>query len=529
MIKIFVKLYLVFILTTLVFFLFVAFTGDYLFISPLNKHRSTLYRGSFQLIIQEIQLHNADDWEDKVEELSSHFGYPLVLRKVNSFDSSVRKLITPGNIVMIEEDGAEAVLQQIGDTASVLLLSTEETYSQAMENISRGTLFLVEKILSTVERSNWPEKVVELSVFFDFPLSLLELSELHLTGTQLQVLNNGKIVSVTDQDNSQLIYKRIPESTAVIKAGPIAEITVLGGFLWLAFALCLLFGISFLLWVRPIWRDLRRLDLATNQFGAGKFEARVNLSPRSSLAVLAGTFNGMAERIEQLITARKELTDAVSHELRTPIARLRFSAEMLADAESKEEKERYLKEINYDAEEFDSLIDEFLTYARLDKQHPQLNFDEHNFCSWLQEILPVLRRNVQSCDIEIKTPSEMKDLHFQYDTLLLERAIANLVSNGCRYGGSKVILSMTSSDSAVQLFIDDNGQPIPASSQNDIFKPFVRLETSRNKTTGGYGLGLAIVQRIVSLHGGKVGIVPSKLGGTCFCITLPLIAKNSLY
>src|SRR5699024_650397 len=126
--------------------------------------------------------------------------------------------------------------------------------------------------------------------------------------------------------------------------------------------------------VRPLQTRLRRLDRAVKRLGSGDLTAYTPVSGNDPISQVAMTFNGMTAHIRRLIEAQREMTRAVSHELRTPVARLRFGLEMLADCESAEQRHDMLNGLDRDIEQLDHLIDEILTYARLEEGTPNIDF-----------------------------------------------------------------------------------------------------------------------------------------------------------
>jgi signal transduction histidine kinase len=130
------------------------------------------------------------------------------------------------------------------------------------------------------------------------------------------------------------------------------------------------------------------LEQGANAIGQGRLDARVTVSTRSAIRGVADTFNGMAQRVQELLRAQKETTDAVSHELRTPISRMRFGMEMLERTTVTEDRERYLRTIRGSLDELEALVDESLTYSRLTSAVRRLSPQVVNLTDWLAEIIP---------------------------------------------------------------------------------------------------------------------------------------------
>ena len=168
------------------------------------------------------------------------------------------------------------------------------------------------------------------------------IAELQLPETLQQKLTDGEIVWQYIDRNTDYLYHRVADSPYVIQLGPFSEPLTLNYLqILLILMLAILVALATLFWIYPLWRDLKQMSTTVQAFGKGDFNVRVPLTKHSVLHRFGETFNGMAERIQSLISSHKELTNAVSHELRTPIARLRFGMEMLQTSTDKSDRQRY--------------------------------------------------------------------------------------------------------------------------------------------------------------------------------------------
>ncbi len=228
----------------------------------------------------------------------------------------------------------------------------------------------------------------------------------------------------------------------------------------------------------------------------------------------------MADRIQSLISSHKELTNAVSHELRTPIARLRFGMEMLQDSTKEQDKSRFMKSMNEDIDELDQLVAEILTYARFDRDRPELEFQRQEIHPWLCEVIRQATTGKDELSIEFEITG--KDFKYaRFDPLLLARALGNLLQNAKRYAQAEIKVVFSRDNGYFQLSVEDDGDGIAEEFREQIFDAFNRLDASRDRGTGGYGLGLSIVQRISQWHGGEITVTDSPLGGASFVIRWP--------
>jgi two-component system OmpR family sensor kinase len=284
-------------------------------------------------------------------------------------------------------------------------------------------------------------------------------------------------------------------------------------------ALALLAPIA--LWSRAHWQGLQMLSRVADEFGAGTLSARARMKTSSAAYPLAERINAMAERIQGLLESQKNLLHSVSHELRTPIARLEFALELLADRVGAREHgdPALLKRIaamEGDLAELNALVNELLSMSKLDSaSEPQRA---------LFEVEPVLRECADGlhprpatlhCELGPKLGS------VDGDRRLLARAVGNLLRNAQKYAAHTVALSARRAGGLLEIVIDDDGPGIPEDERERIFEPFYRLDRSRDRATGGFGLGLSIARKAVRLHGGTLRVEGSPLGGARFVISLP--------
>lgn len=381
----------------------------------------------------------------------------------------------------------------------------------------QGTLFLLRQDLDKRSPSDWSQHLQQLQPEFSYPLALVRIDPDRFSPSEIAQLHKGEILVSSDYDR---YWQQIGQSGTALAIGPFPspDVSILLD-VWTWGLLLVLLGMAALLWALPFWRQLNHISTTALALGDGQLDARTKVPGKSALFPLADTFNQMAERIQHLLTAQKELTNAVSHELRTPIARLRFGMEMLENSPEKSTKERYVEGIHQDLDELDELISELLTYARYDWKDADLDLQELAVAPWLEGVLEALSRKV-SADLQRDIQIESHRLAC-FEPKSLGRAIGNLVQNASRYGNGQVMVSLVQQGPDLLLHIDDDGPGIPATDRERIFEPFTRLDSSRSRESGGYGLGLAIVKRVVDSHKGNVTLTSSPLGGSRFTLWWP--------
>ncbi len=279
-------------------------------------------------------------------------------------------------------------------------------------------------------------------------------------------------------------------------------------------ALALLIPIA--LWSRSHWTGLQVLSKVADDFGAGQLSARAVMKPGASIYPLAERINHMAGRIEGLLDAQRNLMHSVSHELRTPIARLEFALELLRAKADNPDLEPRIAAMEGDVAELNNLVNELLSMTRLDGAQP-LHTETFDLAAALHACAEGLPP--QDCALAVALTDGLGDV--TADRRLLLRAVGNLLRNAQKYCEGEIRLSARRG-AQIEIVVEDNGPGIPADERARVFEPFYRLDRSRDRATGGFGLGLSIAYKAVALHGGTVSVDESALGGARFIITLPV-------
>ena len=396
--------------------------------------------------------------------------------------------------------------------------------SQGYEHVQRlvnSTFKLIEEQLKAHSQSEWPATLKQLNLQFKYPIHIIEQYQDDKLKDESRRLADREIVVIDLYNDTEFFYRRIDNSPYILKLGPFDEpiaLNYIQSILMLSFST--LVALAVLYWVYPLSRDLKQLGSSTKAFGQGDFSERVVTNKHSVLYRLAGSFNAMANRIQSLISSHKELTNAVSHELRTPIARLRFGMEMLQDSTDEDDRTRFMQSMNSDIDELDQLVAELLTYARFDRDKPKLEFQRQEIEPWLNTLVQQASIGKEQLNINCEvTSQEIK--YARFDPLLLGRALSNLLQNAKRYAHSEVKVVFSNDSGYYQLSVDDDGPGIPEEQREQIFDAFKRLDASRDRGTGGFGLGLSIAQRISHWHSGHISVNESPLGGASFLIRWP--------
>lgn len=267
----------------------------------------------------------------------------------------------------------------------------------------------------------------------------------------------------------------------------------------------------------PFVRRLKRLEAAAVRIGQGDLSARADVASSDAVGSLARRFNEMADRNQQLLEAQRATLQAVSHELRTPTARIRFGLEMLPETKDPVRIEQRLRSIDEDLNEVDHLVTELLELNRSEAPHGGAR-ESIAVRPALVALAERAREFTPALDIRVDAPA---DLSIPAEPHLFRRAIRNLLANAVRYARTRVVVTARVAGEFVEVAVDDDGPGVPEAQRVRVLEPFARLDDSRSRDTGGAGLGLAIVARVVGSHGGRVEVGESAMGGARFLTVWP--------
>lgn len=535
MLRLFLPLYIILILFAVIFISAVFFLPTLYLHSALLDYEDQVTKGTFYLIEEKLQGLNYQQQLQVINGLQEDFGYPLHLLKLNDplIDEKNWKIILSGGSIQLDIDDADYNIKKLPDSDTVIAIAFSESNAENAHKQAMGTFNLVKQKLFAQPREKWPDIIHKLQPYFGFPINLIENNA--LSGELLSTLANdnelnqrfesGKIIHIDGSDYEYYIQK-LKEYPYILQAGPIKPpIAVILSFLAGLFLLFFLgLAITLFLWIRPLWQSINELTNASDNFGQGKLDSRVNIKSRAALGNLARQFNAMAERINCLITGHRDLTNAVSHELRTPITRMRFALEMLEKTNEKTDKktkQRYLDGLNVDVNDLEDLVNELLNFARFEQAKPLPDLETIELLPWLEDIIEHARGyagNLKIYCVNNNVPIAHK---IRCSPRYLARVIHNLLRNACKYSQHEISIILELTEKGTLIHIDDDGVGIPKKDRPLIFEPFSRLDESRSRLSGGHGLGLAIAKKIIDTHNGCITIDDSPIGGARFSISLP--------
>ena len=272
-------------------------------------------------------------------------------------------------------------------------------------------------------------------------------------------------------------------------------------------------GLALVLFGLAIWfmrRELvpiEHLGVAADALGKGREVPDFAFSGGTREVRNAATaFQTMKIRLRRSIQQRTEMLAGVSHDLRTPLTRMKLSLAMLPESPES-------KELSDDVVDMERMIEGYLAFARGEGDEDTSPVD-------LAETLQEVASNARRDNANVKVGWE-GDMHVELRPLAVKRCLTNLVSNALRYA-NLAELRASRGLTSVQITVDDDGPGIPSDKYEEVFRPFFRLDESRNVDTGGVGLGLTIARDVARSHGGDVTLAKSPLGGLRVVVRLPV-------
>lgn len=425
------------------------------------------------------------------------------------------------------------VLVMLSITAAtfVIYFAFARLFGDPLDDIARrqaaAQIFLLEQYVDQAPSDEWLARLNNVREVSDVRYDLISLERARdaLGAGQRADLERGAIVldaagksfyRRVDLDGERYIGSQdevLHAQDLPIDIGQALKMEVLR---YVIVAIALLVPIA--LWSRSHWKALQSLSRMADEFGAGKLSVRARLRPSDAVYPLAERINHMAGRIEELMEAQRSLLHSVSHELRTPIARLEFGLELLDAKANNPDLSKRIAAMEGDLAELNNLVKELLDMSKLDSarslQRAPVDLD-----ALLRDCCATLPPSPQQVACELAPQLGAVEA----DARLLARAVGNLLRNAQKYAQGRIVLSAgrLPGTGGVEIAVDDDGPGIPAEERERIFDPFYRLDRSRDRATGGFGLGLSIAQKAVVLHGGSLRVETSALGGARFVIGLP--------
>ncbi|QSQ17504.1 ATP-binding protein [Myxococcus landrumensis] len=410
-----------------------------------------------------------------------------------------------------------------------------ESSGRELEGLTQGLQWLIEKELLSQPQERWAEVVAGWRPHFDYPIELrprdavlamnlptrvrerlargLPSAWMHSSG----VAGDRVLLFLPLRGSEQLVVQSLR-----LGPGPQRVVEFLG---LETSVLLIVLGLALLALTWPLYRHVTRLAATASAFGEGDFQARAESRAPEPIGHMARTFNDMAERIQRMSQEQQASLQAISHELRTPISRLHFALYMARETGDVEALHAQLGDMEKDVGELDQLTEELLTYTRLHRDAPPLEWARVDLTAMVTDLFrqlsvfnPDLKPRLHAEGLVEGTGSER----------YLRRAIGNLIRNAQRHARSELHVHVRQDASGCTVSVDDDGPGIPPEERERLFLPFTRLDDSRNRKTGGHGLGLAIVHRVMQAHQGHASVAEAPLGGARVTLSWPRLPSGAV-
>lgn len=328
------------------------------------------------------------------------------------------------------------------------------------------------------------------------------------------------------------LYKRMVLTISLLCTATIALILVLFGvlvetirestnnafllhnvFIGISIALLIVLYILVYFHIKRLFKPMQEIKKAVETVADGNFDLQIPVKRADEFGELAESFNKMANEIQSMLKYKDQLLSDVSHELRTPLTRMRLAAEMMEEGKEKDSMISDLKDMSH-------LVETLLESNRLNYGISSLNKQSFD----LTELLNSLA-NEQTDNVPRVQLLSSDNITINADLPLIKMLFRNLIENAVKYSANQqqpVTIELKHRAEQVVVNISDHGIGIPEKALALIYEPFYRVEQSRSKNTGGYGLGLSIARKVVEAHQGKISLQNAQPSGIIATVALPI-------
>lgn len=331
--------------------------------------------------------------------------------------------------------------------------------------------------------------------------------ERHLVDALIERVRRPFLLDVWSQPRVVLVDVQLADGVLHVRAQRerVFTSTVYIFLMWMVGSSLIFFAIASV-FMRNQVRPIRRLATAAEEFGKGRDVADFRPSGAAEVRQAAAAFVVMRERIRRFLGQRTEMLAGISHDLRTPLTRMKLELAMLGDNAS-------VAGLKSDVSDMERMVDSYLAFVRGEGEEQPEPVDLGRL---IGDIAAAKRREGNAVEVETEG-----DLVVPLRPQAAKRCFDNLIANAARHG-TKVEVRAARRGRSIEITVDDNGPGIPPHAREDVFKPFYRLDASRNVATGGVGLGLTIARDFVRGHGGEITLADSPLEGLRVRIKLPV-------
>lgn len=308
---------------------------------------------------------------------------------------------------------------------------------------------------------------------------------------------------------------------------PEIESLLLDGCISIMLILLLTAGMLIIWIYQGIIRPIKKLEVATLNIQEGNLDFTIEAEGHDEISELCASFEEMRKRLkesseQQMASERqtRELISNIAHDLKTPITAVKGYSEGLLDgvADTAEKREKYLRTINSKANEMDALLNELTLYSKIDTNRIPYNFNKLSVADYFNDCIEEIGMDLETKQIGLAYFNYVdNDVMIIADPEQLRRVVNNIIGNSVKYLDKKqglINIRIKDVGDFIQVEIEDNGRGIAAKDLPYVFERFYRADASRNSATGGSGIGLSIVKKIIEDHGGKIWATSKESVGT---------------
>lgn len=383
--------------------------------------------------------------------------------------------------------------------------------------------------LSLLDYSYSPQTIAKAEHELKIKIASTNRKRLGLDNTSFEALKSNRYGINMKRSEGPLAFLLLNDNETILTLGPYPAIdSSISARDWLAYLLIIIVAnlIVVLVVYRHVNEYLKVAIRAIKELDLGGLRLKPIKSPLTNIAVntprIVNHINGLKRQHQQSLYNQRDLMHAVAHEFRGPMARLSFALDLFGQTDAEERRKKLANDMDEALSELDQLVNEVLGYSRLkDGRFPlELeHFDLRKITNNVIEKVKTIYPNKQF--VLYSEPS--KSIPLYADCNLVDRVMINLIRNAARFSKSRVKVALVRFKESIEIRVEDDGPGIPPGKRVRVFEPFTRLDFSRNRDSGGAGLGLAIAKGIINRHQGTIWAEDSReLGGAVFTIHMPL-------
>lgn len=397
----------------------------------------------------------------------------------------------------------------------------EEAIGREHLRLTQALTEILATRLCSEPENEWPRMIEQLADDYAYMIALTGIGSLP-AHKQADLIENGVAVSVVSgfvRDEVEVYYLN-PCGKGVISYIPHIDfnsfynvlIGVTLGFILVSFALAVLM----LAW--PIIRHINNMVRASLAIADGRFDVKADEDAPQPLDELAKAINFVANQISQLIEHQEIMISAASHELNTPVMRLNFALELAERIHDPKEMQSHLQSMKLDIAQLEELVAEMLAYSKFSFYSARVHPEPLRLLPLIEQARELACRLSDGFVIEVECSEELVVVAEEKSLL---KILSNLLTNSRKYARGYARITATTMPDWICISVLDDGPGIPESQRQAVLQPFYRIDNSRSRDTGGVGLGLAIVNKVMALHGGRLNICGNELGGTTVQLYFP--------